>query len=76
MECEMTNRKIMGFVIFMVLFSGCGPKGFIKGDYEDVEKENLLDDRWSESDMQKVVNDLVAQMLKSLPFKEPLVHPW
>ena len=42
---------------------GCGPQAFTKGDYNDVKQENLLDDRWSETDMQKVVQDLVAGMV-------------
>jgi uncharacterized protein (TIGR02722 family) len=50
----------------LLAFSACGPKGFIKGEYdEDVRSDNLLNDRWSESDMQKVVKDLVAKMLRN-----------
>ena len=44
---------------------GCGPKAFVKGDYDDVEKENNLNDQWSETDMQKVVADLVAGLTQS-----------
>lgn len=44
--------------------SGCGPKAFVRGDYDDVEKENNMNDQWSETDMQKVVQDLVAGMVK------------
>lgn len=43
--------------------TACGPKGFIKGNYDDPAKENLLNDSWSESDMQKVVQDLVLKMV-------------
>ena len=39
---------------------GCGPRAFIKGDYdEDVNQTNLLNDKWSESDMQNAVSALV-----------------
>ncbi len=48
---------------FLIL-SGCGPKAFVKGDYEDVEKDNNLNDSWSETDMQKVVADLVSSMIQ------------
>lgn len=42
-------------------FQGCGPKAFVKGQYDsNVEDPNLLTDKWSESDMQKVVAELVA----------------
>src|SRR5690349_16378792 len=41
---------------------GCGPRAFVKGNYdENVEDTNLLTDRWSETDMQKAVHDLVAE---------------
>lgn len=43
--------------------TSCGPKAFTKGSYEDTNKENLLDDQWSETDMQKVVHDMVASMV-------------
>jgi uncharacterized protein (TIGR02722 family) len=43
---------------------GCGPKAFVKGEYdENVQSENLMTDRWSETDMQKVVKDLVGSAL-------------
>jgi uncharacterized protein (TIGR02722 family) len=41
----------------------CGPKAFVKGDYDDPGKENLLNDQWSETDMQKTVESLVASMI-------------
>jgi penicillin-binding protein activator len=45
--------------------SGCGPRAFVKGDYdENVESTNLLNDQWSETDMQKAVKDLVDSALK------------
>lgn len=43
--------------------SSCGPKAFVKGEYDDVESENNLNDQWSETDMQKVAADLVASMI-------------
>ncbi len=48
-----------------LLATGCGPKAFIKGDYDDVSKENNLNDQWSETDMQKVVQDLVASLVQA-----------
>jgi uncharacterized protein (TIGR02722 family) len=39
----------------------CGERQFTKGKYdENIEDPNLLNDRWSESDMQQAVKDLVA----------------
>ena len=47
------------------VLAGCGPKAFVKGQYDDVNTENNLNDSWSETDMQKVVADLVAGMSQS-----------
>ncbi len=47
----------------LLTFSGCGPQAFVEGDYDDVATENLLTDQWSETDMQKTVNELVTSML-------------
>lgn len=44
------------------VLSSCGPKAFVKGDYEDPEKTNLMNDQWSETDMQNVVRDLVGSL--------------
>lgn len=47
----------------MALSTSCGPKAFVKGEYdEDINRENNMNDLWSETDMQKVVADLVAGM--------------
>jgi uncharacterized protein (TIGR02722 family) len=48
-------------LISILALAGCGPKGFVRGDYdENVRDQNLLTDKWSETDMQKAVADLVA----------------
>lgn len=52
------------FAVSAMALTACGPKAFVKGDYEDVEKENNLNDQWSETDMQKVVQDLVGSMVQ------------
>lgn len=49
----------------MLAFVGCGPKAFVKGQYDDVNRENLMNDQWSETDMQKAVQDLVASLMSS-----------
>ena len=58
-----TNQfLIVTFVCLMTLIS-CGPKGFIKGQYDDPERENLMNDQWSETDMQNIVRDMVASLV-------------
>lgn len=50
-----------GLVCAVAVTSGCGSRQFTKGQYdENVEDVNLLNDKWSESDMQAAVRDLVA----------------
>ncbi len=61
--------------LVFLLLSACGPKGYIKGEYDDVNNENLLDDRWSETDMQKVVENLVTKMVKSRAVQSAKVPP-
>ena len=51
---------ISSIAIFLV---NCGPKAFVKGDYQDAEKENLLNDQWSETDMQNSVKSMVQSMI-------------
>ena len=63
------SKWIATLTIVLMGITACGPKGFIKGEYDDVNNENLLDDRWSETDMQKVVSDLVGKMLRSRSIK-------
>lgn len=46
-----------------LILSSCGPRAFVKGEYDDnVEDTNLLNDKWSETDMQKTVKYLVDSM--------------
>lgn len=61
-------KKNLVFVLVSVSFLvgvGCGPKAFVKGQYDDVNRENLMNDQWSETDMQKAVQDLVTSLLNS-----------
>ena len=55
---------VSGLLALTALLSNCGPKAFTKGSYDDVERENLLNDQWSETDMQKAAADLVASLMK------------
>lgn len=73
------NKSLLSllFAGILVLVSACGPKAFVKGEYDDVEAENNLNDLWSETDMQKVVADLVGSMTQhhaiSTARKPPIV---
>ena len=52
--------QLVGLSLVLSL-AACGPRQFVKGQYdENVEDTNLLTDKWSETDMQKAVKDLVG----------------
>lgn len=55
--------KIFSILLLSLTVLSCGPKAFVKGTYEDPQKENLLNDQWSETDMQVIVKDLTDSML-------------
>lgn len=61
------KKNLMSAALCLSLLTmvGCGPKAFVKGEYDDVNRENLLNDQWSETDMQKAVQDLVASLMAS-----------
>lgn len=52
----------VGILVLATNLISCGPKAFVKGSYDDVEKENLMNDQWSETDMQKSVQSMVASL--------------
>lgn len=57
-------KNIIFFLAALSIVS-CGPKAFVKGDYEDPEKQNLLNDEWSETDMQVIVKSLTESMMST-----------
>lgn len=59
------NILYMAVTLAFLAMTSCGPKAFVKGEYDDVNRENLLNDQWSETDMQKAVQDLVASLMNS-----------
>jgi len=56
---------ISGFATFflVVVLSGCGPKAFTKGDYDDPTRVELLDDKFNEADMQQMADTIVNAMV-------------
>ncbi len=57
------KSKLLLAVAAVLAFSSCGPKAFVKGEYDDVNRENLMDDQWSETDMQVTVKSMVDSMV-------------
>lgn len=60
----MSQFMLVILTVSLVFIQGCGTKQFSKGAYDDVDQENLLNDSWSETDMQKAVQELVAGLSK------------
>ena len=50
-------------LLSLALFSSCGEKAFVKGQYDDPARENLMNDQWSETDMQVSVKAMVDSMV-------------
>lgn len=55
-------KKIILVIAGLVALTSCGPKAFVKGQYDDVNRENLMNDQWSETDMQLIVKTMVDSM--------------
>lgn len=55
-------KKVVITGLVVLGLSSCGPKAFVKGQYDDVNRENLMNDQWSETDMQVIVKSMVDSM--------------
>lgn len=59
----MKNFLVLAMSLALTAVLGCGPKAFVKGQYdEDINRENLMNDQWSETDMQKAVKEMVTSL--------------
>ncbi len=59
-------KFILGFIFLSFILAGCGPTAFVNGSYDqNINRTNLMNDRWSETDMQHTVRTLVASALRS-----------
>lgn len=57
------KSKLILVVAAALALSSCGPKAFVKGEYDDVQRTNLMNDQWSETDMQVAVKAMVDSMV-------------
>ena len=58
-------RKLLLSVIFLASFAivSCGPKVYTKGDYDDPNRVDLLDDKFNEADMQQMADTIVDAII-------------
>jgi uncharacterized protein (TIGR02722 family) len=47
----------------ILALSGCGPRAFTKGEYDDPTRVELLDDKFNESDMQQMADTVIKAMV-------------
>lgn len=66
---------LLGFLVFSVILTSCGPRAFTKGQYDDPNKVILLDDKFNENDMQLVSNQLVNSLKEYSKVKEAKQPP-
>lgn len=59
-----TSKALLAFVgLSGLLATGCGPKAFTKGDYDDPTRVELLDDKFNEADMQQMADTVIKAMV-------------
>ncbi len=59
MKIQALKFVVLGIVVGMGAVS-CGPKVFTKGEYDDPNRVELLDDQFNEADMQQLADSVVG----------------
>jgi uncharacterized protein (TIGR02722 family) len=49
--------------VLIAALAGCGPKAFTKGEYDDPNRVELLDDKFNEADMQQMAKTVIDAMV-------------
>jgi penicillin-binding protein activator len=55
--------SMISVLFFGLVFAGCGPKAFTKGEYDDPTRTALLDDKFNEADLQQMAETIVQAMV-------------
>ncbi|MBY0470379.1 penicillin-binding protein activator LpoB [bacterium] len=55
--------SVLFSMVAVLALSGCGPKAFTKGEYDDPTRVELLDDKFNESDMQQMADTIIKAMV-------------
>lgn len=71
----MKRFLIVSAALAAIALQGCGPKAFTKGEYDDPESVNLLDDKFNESDMHQMAEAIVKAMLDCPEIKDARGRP-
>lgn len=59
------KRKILALALISgaLTLQACGPKAFTKGEYDDPNRVELLDDKFNEADMQQMADTIVEAIV-------------
>jgi uncharacterized protein (TIGR02722 family) len=59
----------------LLVLSGCGPKAFTDGNYDDPNRVDLMDDKFNEADMQQMAQTIVDSILACPEIKDSRGRP-
>ncbi|MGE3260188.1 MAG: penicillin-binding protein activator LpoB [Bacteriovoracia bacterium] len=71
----MKRFLIVSSALAAFALQGCGPKAFTKGDYDDPNRVELLDDKFNEADMQQMAETVVKAILECPEIMESKGRP-
>lgn len=60
---RLTILSLLTIAVLSWISSGCGPKAFTKGEYDDPTRVELLDDKFNEADMQQMADTMIKAMV-------------
>lgn len=66
---------LLALVMLMVFAQGCGPKVYTKGEFDDPNRVELLDDKFNEADMQQMADTIVQAMISCPEIKDSKTRP-
>lgn len=62
-------------VIAALTMQGCGPKVYTKGEYDDPNRVELMDDKFNEADMQQMADTIVQAIVNCPEIKDAKTRP-
>lgn len=71
----MKYLSILSVFLLALFFASCGSKQFTKGDYDDPNRVELLDDKFNEADMQQMAATIVESIANCPDIKEAKKPP-
>ena len=63
MRYFVTSSVFAASVAAIIIIAGCGPKAFTKGEYDDPNRVELLDDKFNEADLHQMADTVIQAVL-------------